>query len=64
MFSGWENRGKIVLSHLSLGGTEGHKSNEIVFVGSGGTSEVVRMKVVLSWFEVRESTVFELKPMF
>ena len=26
--------------------------------------EVVRMKSRLSWFEVRESTVFELKPIF
>ena len=31
-----ENMGKIVLSHLPIGGTEGEKSNEIVFVGSGG----------------------------
>ena len=36
VFSGWENRGKIVLSHLHYGGTEGQKSTKIVFVGSGG----------------------------
>ena len=40
-FSHPENIGKTVISHLPLGGTEGQKSNEIVFVGSGGMGSFV-----------------------
>ena len=41
MFSGWENKGEIVLSQLPLGGTEGQKSNELVFVGLAGMRSFV-----------------------
>ena len=34
-----------MLSHIPLGETEGHKSNEIVFVGSGGMRSVTKYRL-------------------
>ena len=41
MFSGWGKRGKIVHLQLPGGVTDGQKSNEMVFVGSGGMRSFV-----------------------
>ena len=67
LFLGWENRGKIVLSHLPFGWAEGQKSTErIVFVGSGGMRWFIWKSFVMVWGQgkhgFRVKTHFKIEP--